>query len=420
VTANNRASLREGIFETSFTPGDKAARVGVEVELLAHDAATGFPRPLLGNPNALVPLIRRYAATAGWSERAGYGDVPYFDIPARATISFEPGGQIEISAVPTNNVTDLVCSTQEIVAQFRSFLGDSGVRLESVGIDPRNDARSIPLQLPVERYEKMTRYFESIGPYGIRMMRQTAAIQVSLDRGRRPAERWRLLNDLAPYVIAIFANSPHYCGVDTGHKSFRASCWRNLDPSRTGVATLSDDPAGGYTDFAMTANDMRQSVDRAPVSFAHRAPSDDAERAWQNHLTTLFPEVRPRGHYEVRSCDAIEPKWYAAPVVFLYALVYDETASREATVLAANSGALLQAAGEQGLENDSIAATSRDLFRLALDGALRLGHARVGPAELGVATEFYRTYTARGRSPADDQQAPAAAVSREPAAIPPR
>ncbi|MEO7085566.1 MAG: glutamate-cysteine ligase family protein [Gemmatimonadaceae bacterium] len=407
MTASRRASLRDGIFKTSFAPGPERTRVGVEVELLAQDAATGFPRPLLGNVHALVPLIRAYAVSAGWSERAGYGDVPYFDIPGRATISFEPGGQIEISTLPCDSVSDLVCSTQSVVAELASLLGDAGVRLESLGIDPLNDARAIPLQLAADRYETMTRYVERIGPYGIRMMRQTAAIQVSLDRGPRPADRWRLLNDLAPYVVAVFANSRYYCGADTGHRSFRAHCWRQLDPSRTGVALPSDDPAGAYTDFALSANDMFQSADREhAVSFADREDDGDFESAWQTHLTTLFPEVRPRGHYEVRSCDAIDPKWYAAPVVFLYGLAYDGESSREAAQIAAGSAGLLEAAGERGLENEALAANARDLFQLALDGARRLGAARVGPAEVDVAVEFYRTYTARGRSPADDQPPP--------------
>jgi glutamate--cysteine ligase len=408
VTRDERASRRAAIFEVSFSPSDASTRMGVEVELLAHDAATGFPRPLLGDVNAVVPTIRRYAATAGWSERSSGGDVPYFDIPGRATISFEPGGQIEISTVASESVAELVGSTQLIVHRLHSVLDDVGVRLESVGIDPRNDARSIPLQLEVDRYEKMTRYFESIGPYGIRMMRQTAAIQVSFDRGPRPLERWRLLNDLAPYVVAIFANSRYYRGLDTGHRSFRAKCWRELDPSRTGTAAPNDDPAGSYTDFALAANDMAQSVERQRlVPFGGRVSGDDAALAWQNHLTTLFPEVRPRGHYEVRSCDAIAPHWYAAPIVFLCGLAYDETASRDAAELVGNSGDLLGAAGEIGLRSPSLAATARDLFHAALRGARRLGEQRVGAAELEVAAEFCRKYTATGRSPADEQQPPA-------------
>lgn len=401
--ASRRASLRDGIFATSFTPAPDSMRVGVEVELLAYDVETNLPRVLLGNADGLVNLLRRYAKRAGWNERPGYSDVPYFDVPGLATISFEPGGQIEISTLPSDGVTGAVRGVRAIVGELRAATRDAGVRLESVGIDWHNEARSIPLQLHVERYEQMTRYFERIGPYGIRMMRQTAAIQVSLDRGPAPAERWRLLNDLAPYVTAVFANSRHYCRADSGHQSFRAHCWRSLDASRTGVAVPSDDPAGSYTDFALAANDISRSADGVSVPFVARLSEAGIEGAWQSHLTTLFPEVRPRGHYEVRSCDAIDDTWYAAPVVFLYALAYDQRAARAAALLAADSRALLRTAGELGLRDEALARTARDLFQLALDGARRLGPKRVGPADLEIAAEFFRSYTARNRSPADDR-----------------
>jgi glutamate--cysteine ligase len=398
------AALREGIQTTSFSPESRGIpRVGAEVELLAHDEAMRFPVPLGGGSRSLVALLRRYGASNGWREHHGYGPIPRFEIPGRAVISFEPGGQIEISTVPCAGASVLARLVASIVLPLRARLADEGVRLESVGIDPLNDARSIPLQLPVERYQAMTAYFERIGPFGIRMMRQTAAIQVALDRGERPAERWRLLNDLAPYLIAVFANSPHYAGEETGHRSYRAQCWRLLDITRTGVSPASDDPAGAYTQFALAANDMLHAPNGEHRPFAARISERHDEAAWQNHLTTLFPEVRPRGHFEVRSCDAIDPLWHAVPIVVLAGLVYDERSSTEASILAAESRALLRVAGERGLRDASIARTARDLFQLALDGARRLGRVYVNEADLELCERFFDEYTARDRSPADDR-----------------
>ena len=50
-------------------------------------------------------------------------------------------------------MTDLVALLDAIVRPLRSALGDQGVRLESIGVDPVNDARDVPLQLLVDRYE---------------------------------------------------------------------------------------------------------------------------------------------------------------------------------------------------------------------------------------------------------------------------
>jgi glutamate--cysteine ligase len=412
------AALRDAIHAESFAPGPPTRRVGAEVELLVLDGATGVPLALVSGRRPLVPMLRTYAARKGWRETPGYGRVPKFVLPGQGIISFEPGGQLEISTDPCETVTELVTRLQAIIRPLRLALHDQGVRVESVGIDPVNDARDIPLQLLVDRYETMTRYFDRRGPFGVRMMRQTAAIQVSLDRGVLPAERWRMLNDLTPYVIAMFANSPHYRGDETGHRSYRAHCWRMLDPTRTGAAVPNEDPAAEYARFALAASDMVRSADGPNVPFAEREIDDPRNTAWQTHLTTLFPEVRPRGHFEVRSCDAVDEQWYAAPIVFLTGLAYDERAARDASILAADSRALLRAAGETGLRDASIARTARDLFQLALAGARRLGDAYCGGAELETAVEFFATYTARDRSPADDRVLPASVPERASAVAP--
>jgi glutamate--cysteine ligase len=391
---------RDQLYAACFSPGADSRRVGAEVELLALDEKTRMPVPLRGQ-RGLIARIREHGAGIGWREVPGYGPVPKFVIPANGIISFEPGGQLEFSSDAQSSVSAVMRILENIVLPLRVALREWGIRLESLGIDPLNDARDVSLQLPVERYETMTRYFDRRGPFGVRMMRQTAAIQVSLDRGPLPAERWRLLNDLAPYVIAIFANSPNYLGRDSGHRSFRAHCWRSLDATRTGVALPCDDPATAYARFALEANDMMRSLEvDTPFWAADRAYD---ETAWQAHLTTLFPEVRPRGHFEVRSCDAIEPKYYAAPLVFLAGIAYDAASSREAAVLAGESQALLRSAGEHALRDQSIARTARDLFQLALAGAERLGEGFCGGHDLEVARGFFMEFTSSDRSPADDR-----------------
>lgn len=414
------ASRRDAIYAESFSPGAPTRRVGAEVELLALDSVTGFPIPLLVGRRALVDVLRAHARRHAWTELAGHGRVPKFALPDGAILSFEPGGQLEISTQPCEGVTALVAGLEAVVSPLRAELGDQGIRLESVGIDPVNDARDVPLQLLVERYETMTRYFDRRGPFGVRMMRQTAAIQVSLDRGPIPADRWRLLNDLAPYVVAIFANSPHYRGEDTGHRSYRAHCWRMLDSTRTGISAPAPDPAAEYTRFALAANELTRSAEGVDRPFATRAIDADDDAAWRAHLTTLFPEVRPRGHFEVRSCDAVDCRWYAAPIVFLTALAYDEHSAREASILSADSRALLRVAGQEGMRDASIARTARDLFQLGLAGARRLGPTYCGGAELETALDFFATYTARDRAPADDRVLPTPTPSRASAATPSR
>jgi glutamate--cysteine ligase len=410
MTALSRAQfagLRDGIHDESFAPqSDPSRRVGAEVEFLVVDESTKLPVPIHSSGGS-IERLRSYGLRAGWREFRGYDGTPRFDAGGQATMSFEPGGQLEISSKPFDSASELIRALRRIVAPLRSALNDQGIALLAVGIDPLNDVAHAPLQLQVARYERMTRYFDRIGPFGVRMMRQTAALQLSLDRGARPAERWRLLNDLAPYLVAIFANSPHYLGIETGDRSYRARCWRMLDSSRTGISTPDEDPAGAYTTFALGAYDMLSATaDEAHQPFAASLQSGASAERWAAHLTTLFPEVRPRGHFEVRSCDTIEPAHYAAPIVFLSGITYDQHSSNEASLLAAESRALLRTAGELGLRDAAIARTARDLFELGLSGARRLGTRYVDGRDLEIAQQFYLDYTARERSPADDRSLP--------------
>jgi glutamate--cysteine ligase len=226
-------------------------------------------------------------------------------------------------------------------------------------------------------------------------MRQTAAYQVSLDRGGDPVAEWRLLNALAPYAVATFANSPRYAGADTGHQSYRAHTWRTLDPSRTGVFGGRGDPAAEYVAFALRA---RAILDPSHAPFGELALGD---AAWETHLTTLFPEVRPRGTFEVRSIDAIEPAWYVAPLAWLGGLAYDPISACAAADLVGEPDAdQLVRAGQAGLGDPRIASTAAALAELAIQGCRRLGAAFLDAEDLDQATDLFERYTQRGLSPA--------------------
>ena len=223
------------------------------------------------------------------------------------------------------------------------------------------------------------------------MMRQTAATQVSLDPGPDPAARWRLLCDLTPYLTAIFANSPRYAGRDSGFQSFRARCWRLLDTSRTGVPHPELPACEAYARFALAAVDMtRTDADGAYRRFGAWASEGRwTDAQWEHHLTTLFPEIRPRGHLELRCIDAVDPDLVGAALVLVAGLVYDPTATREARALMGPADEeMLNRAALCGLHDAAIADTAADLVALGLRGARALGEDVVGGAVLDSAEEF--------------------------------
>ena len=375
--------------------------IGAELELIPFDAETHRPVLIRGGSLAVMQQIGR---RTGWTEIPAGDDPPSWTLPAGGRISFEPGGQIEVSSAPSASastlIRDLQCTAQLLAGAFAG----KGISLEAVGVDPYNDIADVPLQLHRPRYTRMTDYFNSIGPSGIRMMRQTASLQINVEAGAIPHERWSLLNAIAPYVTAIFANSPRYVGTATRQKSYRAHLWRTLDEGRTGLPVDTANPERRYFDFALAAGAMMRTDIEDYDSFdAWARDGNPTIEDWELHLSTLFPEVRPRRYFELRSADAIAPEWLAAPIAFVAGLVYDDGAAHSASdLLSVERAPSLDVAGSEGLANKQIRDTAIRLVDIALAGCEALAREYIAPSDIEVAEEFFEKYTRQGRSPGDD------------------
>lgn len=228
-------------------------------------------------------------------------------------VSFEPGGQVELSlppaATPAEAAAQLVVVTDALAADLMAH-GIAVAARPRRGQDPNT-----PRHLHSPRYDAMERHLDSIGPAGRRMMRSTASTQVCLDwwAGREGLEQWRVLNLAGPFLAAATAR-------DAGRES-RLQTWLDLDPSRTAFddrLLRGDDPVAAYAEFAAGA-----------TAFVDASASE--------HLTTLFPPVRPRGSYlEVRFPDARPASQVEALVEGFAGLVYD--GERRRSALAALAG----------------------------------------------------------------------------------
>jgi glutamate--cysteine ligase len=380
-------------------------RIGAEVELIPVSADTGLQVPVEAPEGpATLPLLRRHGAERGWVESpSGFGP-PVWEVPGAGILSYEPGGQIELSGAPFASAGSLLDALRGTVLPLRAFLREEGIELLSAGIEPRHPLSTVPLQLPGGRYRRLTDFVEAIGTGGARMMRQTASMQVAVELGPEPLLAWRVLNAMAPYALAVFASSPLYEGRVTGHRSFRAAVWRELDGGRTGVFP-GERPLEEYLRFALDAPAILLDAPGEPRFRPFRAwlEGGGAGRPeWRAHLTTLFPEVRPRGFAELRSPDAVAPEWYAAPLVLAGGVVgHLPTLRAAAELLGPPDAGLLERAGRAGLGDPAIAAVARDLTTLALAGAAAQP-ALFPPPVVEEAAGYFARYTARGRSPADD------------------
>ena len=380
------ADVRQRLFSPRKSSTPRA--VGVELELIPLIEFTRKPALAAKTTTVLSDLARKQS----WKEKRNSNDPPSWDLSDGGRISFEPGGQLEISSAPHTTATSLIASTRQLVVTLRNAMQHAGIELVANGVDPYNDIGVVPLQLHRERYTGMTHYFDTIGPSGVRMMRQTAALQINVERGEAPLDRWLLLNALSPVVTALFSNSSQYAGKKTNHASFRAHLWRTLDDSRTGIPYDEQDPVGRYARFALDAYAMRSGNSRNPYSTFREWMQDErvGMDEWDFHLSTLFPEVRPKEYFELRSADTIDVEWLAAPVLFVTSIVYDrESAQRTFEIVGTPSVDLLELAGIKGLAHPALRRMARALADIALDGAEALGPDYLSPKDVQTAAEYF-------------------------------
>lgn len=378
----------------------------MEVELIPVREEDGSPLPFEdGSGPAVLPLLRELGGDPEITPGTGSPRVP---APGGGAWSLEPGGQLEFSSAPRPSVDEALEQARRGVEALRALTRGRGIGLVTRGIDPVTPPEGARLALPTERYRRLARHLDRRGPAGRRMMLQTAAIHVNLDLGSRPLLRWRVANGLVPHLIALFANSSRYAGGETGYRSYRARQWQLLDPSRSGVFGGPGDPVEAYLAFALDADAILLGTPDEPARpFREWLDADEAdEAAWRAHLGTLYPEVRPRGYLEVRCVDALPPRWYAAPVVFLVGLLLDDRSLENAGKLVLGGAPPdPEGAARRGLGDPVAARTALELFDLALAGARRLGPEVVRESSLEAARAFRDRYPVRGRDPAADPEA---------------
>ncbi|MEV3920246.1 ergothioneine biosynthesis glutamate--cysteine ligase EgtA [Actinomadura coerulea] len=381
--------------------------VGAETEWLVVDA---------GDPAAHVPAERVRALVDGAGPPAGGSKVTY-----------EPGGQLELSSAPFGTLGDLWAALGRDIAHVRDVLAPEGLALAGHGVDPVRVPR---FQADHPRYACMRDYFCAGGFHdaGLAMMCSTASVQVNLDIGADDADavrRWRLVHALGPVLVAAFANSPLRAGRRTGMRSSRQGIWTELDPCRT-LPVLRDgadgDPAEAWTRYALDAQVMLvhtpdgRWVPAPGMSFLEwLAKGEPGEDDLAYHLSTLFPPVRPRGWLELRMIDALPGPYWPVPVAVATALLDDPAASRAAEAAVEPVADRWARAACDGLSDPALAAAARACFAAALDALARLGAAGLAP----LVEEYAHRYVLRGRTPADDWPADHWPADDRPADVPP-
>ncbi|WP_399082913.1 ergothioneine biosynthesis glutamate--cysteine ligase EgtA [Streptomyces sp. BBFR2] len=379
-------------------------RIGVETEWLVHDART---------PRCPVAPSRLHAVADALRE-----------LPLTSLLTFEPGGQLELSSPPATSLMSCVETVAADLARVRPVIRAHGLGLAGHGHNPWHAPSRI---LTEPRYDTMEAYFDRWGPAGRSMMCATASVQVCVDAGHEEpgplglGRRWLMAHLLGAVLSAAFANSPTSEGCPTGYRTTRQLVWSQLDPARTLAPPQDDDPRAAWARYVLDAPVMCIRGPDGPWD----APEGLTFRDWVHggtprpptledldyHVTTLFPPVRPRGHLELRMIDAQagEHGW-VVPLAVTAALFDDpeaaERAYRAVKPLAETAGSrpaprnpLWRRAARAALTDPELHAAALTCFDAAREALPRLG---ATPEVKGAVDAFTARYVARGRCPADD------------------
>lgn len=317
-----------------------AWRIGTEHEKFGYHLDDLRPLEYEGDRGirAMLEGLQRF----GWQPVMEGGNVIALSMGG-ASVSLEPGGQFELSGAALETLHQTCDEVHTHLAQVKQVAGKIGAGFIGLGFNPKWSRADIPL-MPKGRYGLMRRYMPTKGDLGLDMMFRSCTVQVNLDFASEAdmVKKFRVGLALQPIATALFANSPFTEGRPNGFLSFRSHIWTDTDPDRTGMLPFVFDDGFGFEAYADHALDVPmyfvyrdgKYVDATGQSFrsfmAGELPALPGERPtirdWEDHLTTLFPEVRMKRFLEMRGADGGPWARLCALPALWVGLLYDGTA----------------------------------------------------------------------------------------------
>jgi glutamate--cysteine ligase len=338
-----------------FAAGEKPReqfRVGTEHEKFGFMRADKSPLAYEG-PSGIEALLQTIVAESAddaegpWREVLDNGRLIALYRGA-ASISLEPGGQLELSGAPLKTLHETCEEVGEHLRILKRASLPKGVGFIGLGFHPTAACEDMPT-VPKSRYGIMRRYMPTRGKRGLDMMKRTATVQANFDFASEGdmARSAKTAFLISPLITPLFANSPFVEGKPAGALSERTRVWADTDPDRSGYPQVMLDEGFGYERLVDWVLDVpmyfvrRDGVhhDFAGASFRQLMSEQGlggyraTMRDFEDHLTTVFPEVRLKRYLEVRSADCGPWSRICALPALWKGVLYDEQAKDEAAGL---------------------------------------------------------------------------------------
>ncbi len=324
--------------------------IGAESEKFGVHQTTGAPLTY-GGAFSVCQVFDHLVTHHGWEPKREVPGGPVLGLSrGRASITLEPGAQLELSGEPLTDLHQVKAEAEGHLRELARVSEEMGLVWLTTGFHPL--ARREELSwVPKQRYPIMREYLPTKGHAAHDMMLRTATVQGNFD-WKDEADAMRKVKvalRMSPLLQAWFQNAPFKEGSAPGSLSFRGQVWRHMDPSRSGlIEKVFDRLEPRYDDYIEWSLDAGMFLIRRQDEVirntgqtfrdflrngyeGHRATLADYEL----HLTTLFPEVRLKNTIEVRSVDGLPPDLALASLAVWTGILYDETALLGAEALLA-------------------------------------------------------------------------------------
>jgi glutamate--cysteine ligase len=316
-------------------------KLGTEHEKFGFTINDMRPLPYEGK-RSIHAMLEGLANQYGWRRVEEQGKVIALLDDTGASITLEPGGQLELSGALLDNVHETCNEVYTHLAQVKTIAVPLGIAFLGMGFQPKWERKDTEW-MPKGRYRIMREYMNKKGTLGQDMMSRTCTVQVNLDFSSEAdmVKKFQVALALQPVATALFANSPFVDGKPSGFVSYRSHVWEDTDPDRTGMLPFVFDSSMGferYTDYMLDVPMYfvyrdGEYLDASGQSFRDflngTLPALPGEKPrvqdWEDHLTTAFPEVRLKRYMEMRGADGGPWRKLCALPAFWAGLLYDQS-----------------------------------------------------------------------------------------------
>jgi len=248
-------------------------------------------------------------------------------------ITLEPGNQIELSGAQLSSLHQSCKESYEFLNQLNKACEKLNLRMMSISYDPISNLKDVPIT-PKQRYEIMTKEMPKNGKLSLEMMYQTIGTQINLDYTSENdfIKKFRLISNLVPLSIAVFANSPFKKRKLIKYLSYRSKVWQHTARGGLPKSYLEGMNFEKYADMILQTPLLFISDKNKHISVKNKTFKDFMDgklkknkpsiKDLQNHLSTIFTEVRLKQYLEIRSLDTCEWSCHCSGPAFYLGLLY--------------------------------------------------------------------------------------------------